>query len=264
MKAPAFQFYVKDWLSDPQLKMASHSTKGIWMDMLCFMWDAPNRGELVGTVDQLSRMVGATVSDFERFMSEAESLSFCYFCVTPTLLVTVRNRRMFREEKDKEFNRLRQERFRHKQKSNANITPPSPVPSPTPTTKDKNIKPIADTPKTGVSSDHREFIKYAVDSFEQTFHERMFFDGGKDGSIVKKLLGTYGLERLKGLWDVFIQSDDDFIGHAGRSIGVFKSQINKILSGGNGNGTNRSGSGTSQGTISQPGKYAGIGTVVKV
>lgn len=124
-KAPAFQFYVKDWLGDPQLKMASFSTKGIWIDLLCYMWDAPERGELTGTKDQLRRLVGANEADFDLFMQEANTLSFCYFCVTGELLVTVRNRRMYRDSKDSENNRLRQARYRDKHKSNAKVTPPS-------------------------------------------------------------------------------------------------------------------------------------------
>ena len=37
-KAPAFQFYARDWLTDPELKMVSYQTKGIWIDLLCIMW----------------------------------------------------------------------------------------------------------------------------------------------------------------------------------------------------------------------------------
>jgi len=129
-KSPAFQFYVKDWLSDPQLKMASHSTKGIWVDMLCYMWDAPERGELVGTEEQIIRLLGAKEGDFRLFCDEAKTLAFCYFSVTDSLLVTVRNRRMFREEKERENNRIRQGRFRSKRQSNEKVTAPSPSPSP--------------------------------------------------------------------------------------------------------------------------------------
>lgn len=131
-KSPAFQFYVKDWLSDPQLKMASHSTKGIWTDLLCYMWDAPVRGELTGTREQIQRLLGAKDADFDLFLEEAKSLSFCYFCVTPELLITVRNRRMYREAKDKENNRVRQGRFRDKRKSNGKVTHVSPSSSPSP------------------------------------------------------------------------------------------------------------------------------------
>lgn len=129
-KAPAFPFYVKDWLSDSQLKMAAHSTKGIWADMLCFMWDAPERGQLSGTVLQLQRMVGATVQDFEHFISEANTLCFCDISVTDNGIVTVRNRRMWREEKERDNNRMRQQRHREKRKNNEEVTPPFPFPIP--------------------------------------------------------------------------------------------------------------------------------------
>lgn len=77
--------------------------------------------------------------------------------------------------------------------------------------------------------DVKAFIDHAFEVFLAKTGERMLIDGGKDGAIVKKLLRTYGLNRLKGLWDVFMRSDDPFILRAGFSIGVFKSQINKLL-----------------------------------
>jgi hypothetical protein len=140
-KNPAFQFYVKDWLSDPQLKMASHSTKGIWADMLCFMWDAPMRGELAGTYIQIQRMIGATTADLNLFLSEAKALQFCDISVTDNENVTVRNRRMWREEKDRKNNRERQAKFRGKQENNKEVTPPSPSPSPIPLKEKKRKTP---------------------------------------------------------------------------------------------------------------------------
>lgn len=132
-KAPAFQFYIKDWLSDTQLKMAEHSTKGIWIDMLCYMWEAPERGELQGTKKQLMQLVSATESDFDQFVNDAQQLCFCYVSVTDHGIITVRNRRMYREEKDKKNNRERQQRFRDKQKDNGEITHPSSSSSSSPT-----------------------------------------------------------------------------------------------------------------------------------
>lgn len=73
------------------------------------------------------------------------------------------------------------------------------------------------------------FIDYAFQSFKDLTGKSLCIDGGKDGQIIKKLLGTYGLDSLKGLWDSFLLSTDPFIEQAGRSIGVFKSQINKLL-----------------------------------
>jgi len=124
-KAPAFQFYIRDWLSDPQLKMASFSTKGIWIDILCYMWESPNRGILKGTIPQISRMVGANKEEFNLFLDEASQLLFCDVSVTDNKNVTLCNRRMYRDEKERKNNRLRQQKFRDKQKHNEEITPPS-------------------------------------------------------------------------------------------------------------------------------------------
>lgn len=43
---PSMQFYPKDWLSDIQLQGCSYQAKGVWMDILCYMWLAPERGLL--------------------------------------------------------------------------------------------------------------------------------------------------------------------------------------------------------------------------
>ena len=124
-KAPAFQFYVKDWLCDPQLGMCSHSTKGIWIDALCYMWDAPERGSLSGTTEQLAKLLHCSNGDIEYFIEQASTLHFCDICVTDNGTVTLRNRRMWREEKDRSNNRIRQQRHRDKQRSHDDITPPS-------------------------------------------------------------------------------------------------------------------------------------------
>lgn len=129
-KAPAFQFYIKDWLSDPQLKMASHTSKGVWIDILCYLWQSQTRGEIVGTKDQIQRMIGCSRQDLEQFLDDAQRLAFCDISVTDNATVTVRNRRMYREEKERQNNRVRQQRHRESRKNNGDITPLSPSPTP--------------------------------------------------------------------------------------------------------------------------------------
>ena len=135
-KAPAFQFYVRDWLSDSQLRRTSASTRGIWADLLCYMWDAPNRGELIVTRADLRKMTGASNREIARFITEAESIGFCDISVTchtnltkNNTYVTLRNRRMYREEKDRISNKLRQRQCRERKRCHTQchgkITPPS-------------------------------------------------------------------------------------------------------------------------------------------
>jgi hypothetical protein len=128
-KAPAFQFYVKDWLSAPDLRMCSCSTRGIWIDLLCFMWESRDRGEVEGTMREFVRLCSCTESEFTLFTEEAKRYGFCDISVTDNGSITVVNRRMSREEKLKKDNRLRQQRFRDNAKvtpkSNKKVTPPS-------------------------------------------------------------------------------------------------------------------------------------------
>ena len=146
-KAPAFQFYVKDWLSDPQLRMASFSTRGIWIDLLCFMWGAPERGKLKTNYEKLSKMLGASNGDLDLFFKEGVELEFCDISVTGSEKsqsghadVTIINRRMYREDNDRRNARLRKQRQREKEVEkemsreshgtcHAEITPLSPSPT---------------------------------------------------------------------------------------------------------------------------------------
>lgn len=48
MKLPSMQFYTGDWLKDPSIRRLSPAARGLWFDMLCFMWESPRRGFLDG------------------------------------------------------------------------------------------------------------------------------------------------------------------------------------------------------------------------
>lgn len=77
-------------------------------------------------------------------------------------------------------------------------------------------------------SDITIFLNYTKETFLSIKGEKLHIDWGKDSAIVKSLLGTYDLLKLKSLWDRFLFSKDKFILDSGFSIGVFKSQVNKL------------------------------------
>lgn len=77
-------------------------------------------------------------------------------------------------------------------------------------------------------------VKIFLDDFFNTFKAKTgapYLIVGKDGALIKRLLGTYSLEELQKLKDLFFNSTDEFIVKAGYSVGIFFSQINKIVSG---------------------------------
>ena len=141
-KSPAFQFYPGDWRRDTQVQMASMSTRGVWIEMLCCMWDAPERGKLVGTIGEISRLIGCDGLELVEALRQIERLKIgnvegleCYKNVTCNAdvtkcngVVTVINRRMYREETTRKQTRKRVSKHREekkKQDCNADVTPPS-------------------------------------------------------------------------------------------------------------------------------------------
>lgn len=66
-KAPAFQFYPGDWMRDVPLRACTVAARGLWIDLLCLMWDGNPRGYLrVGerVLDEraLSSLVGVPLA----------------------------------------------------------------------------------------------------------------------------------------------------------------------------------------------------------
>ena len=132
-KAPAFQFYVRDWLSDPLLRQATPLSRGVWIDVLCFMWEADQRGKLETTPLKLSRMVSASIDEVNHFLNELVDLEFGNLTTENKLpfpittqycneYVTIINRRMYGDYKGKENTRLRVKKHRRKKVSNGDVT----------------------------------------------------------------------------------------------------------------------------------------------
>jgi len=46
-KYPQMPFDTRDWLCCPELKVLSPDVRGLWMDVLCYMWESPEKGVMV-------------------------------------------------------------------------------------------------------------------------------------------------------------------------------------------------------------------------
>lgn len=55
-RQPYIPFYVGDYLKDT--RVLPLAVRGAWVDMIMFMWDNPVRGEIVGTIQEIARMIG--------------------------------------------------------------------------------------------------------------------------------------------------------------------------------------------------------------
>jgi len=104
-------------------------------------------------------------------------------------------------------------------KQENNITPPSPP-----------EKKARDTPlKKQTDPAVKRLIDYYFNRFTEKFGTKPVIEGGKDGAIFKKLLSFKTEDELRKLLDAFFESTDPFITNSSYTVGVFKSQINKLV-----------------------------------
>lgn len=63
-KIPPMPFCTADWLRCPELKVLAPDVRGLWMDMLCYMWESSERGVMIkpnGEIyskDEIVRLLG--------------------------------------------------------------------------------------------------------------------------------------------------------------------------------------------------------------
>lgn len=105
-KLPSLQFYPGDWMKDPALRACSLAARGLWIDTLCLMFEAPRRGHLAHrtgspvTTEQLARMVGSSVDEVERLLLELSSCGVLSRTADGVLF----SRRMERDEHRRQVN----------------------------------------------------------------------------------------------------------------------------------------------------------------
>lgn len=115
------QWYTGDWLKDPNLGQCSPATRGIWTDMLSLMHENDQSGELVGTAESLARICRCSPTELRTAVTEL-SVTRTANVTECREIITVVNRRMHRENKERINNRLRQREFRDKEAGNKKVT----------------------------------------------------------------------------------------------------------------------------------------------
>ena len=85
--------------------------------------------------------------------------------------------------------------------------------------------------ETAVDGRVKEFIDWWHQEYRKRFSNPYHFNGGKEGRLIKDLLRDYDLPRLRDIAGLFLDSTDPWVQQTGGfTIGVFCSQINKIIS----------------------------------
>lgn len=130
-KLPFMKFFPQDYLYDTRILTIEE--RGVWMDLLCFLWNSKERGEITTSPQHLAQMVGMEGGRFEAVLNSISDKGICEVRRLSDGQVTLLSRRMRREsdafkknaerqQKFRESKNLRQKRYREKL-SNALVTP---------------------------------------------------------------------------------------------------------------------------------------------
>lgn len=122
-KLPYMPFFVGDWKKDPELSLCTPATRGVWIDLLCAMHEAGRVGSLRGTREQLARLSRCVPADLDHALTDLQATGAACVESDRNGVVTVTNRRMSREAKQREVDNLRQARHRGSRSSHEGVTP---------------------------------------------------------------------------------------------------------------------------------------------
>ena len=90
------RFSPADWVINT--RPLSLAAKGAWIDLLCIMWNAQNRGVLTMSIEGYARAIGATVEQTGRVIAELIESKVCENVADADGRVTLTSRRMVAEE----------------------------------------------------------------------------------------------------------------------------------------------------------------------
>lgn len=175
-KAPCLHLYVMDWCRD--LEEHPLEIEGAWIRICCKLhW---THGELTKTREQWARILRSDMDKTNQILSYLKDESICDISVTGNGKVTIKSRRMVRDNKLKKNAALRQAKYRASQKSNKKVTPVSSISSSfsSSSTTNKSAKKATQWPKNFALTNSMK--QYGIDNGIDPEKIQDFFDEFED------------------------------------------------------------------------------------
>jgi hypothetical protein len=108
-------------MGDTELSKCTPATRGVWIDLICAMHQSGRSGELCGTTDQIARLARCSTAELTLALTELQTTGTADVTLRNNN-VTVINRLMKREAKDRQGTALRVQKHRSNAKCNDNET----------------------------------------------------------------------------------------------------------------------------------------------
>lgn len=205
-KLPAMLFYPGDWRKAVDVQSLTYEQKGIWFEMLCFMHGARERGKLeIETLPQLLGLDQAKVKQIvEILLSKGVADREGDFIV---------NRRMVKQEQIKGLRKIYGSIGGQMRQANAEQT--------------LQAKSSPFIPSS--SSISNQILKHFGKKHLEKLGKKYTASFQKDHTLLQRLLENHTDKELMEMIDRFFRDENDFVRSAGYTVGVFSSQVPKML-----------------------------------
>lgn len=111
-KLPWIKFWTKAWKE--KTRKLSGEARGVWIDLICEMWEQPRRGTITVSIESLARMLILPEKVVQRAIIEIINLGICdsdlkipVVINTKNQFFTLRSRRIVRDEKRRKSDAVR-------------------------------------------------------------------------------------------------------------------------------------------------------------
>ena len=226
-KAPAFQFYPKDFLSDDNVMAMSLTERGAYITLMSVCW---LQGSLAGDTSSLSRILKISPDRTGRLKPYLER---CFLLGDdgrwrhPRLEKERQKQATYRERATRggtatqAARKQRTSTAKRQLKSNTPISNLQSSSTPEVSTEQKPLE--------GAPHPVKEFLTLYVSLFKELIGTEPVLVRGRDAKITQVALADVGPERAHALLRAFFASRDPFILRSGYGLNVFATQINKLI-----------------------------------
>lgn len=240
-KAPAFQFYAKEFLADANQAGMSLQEAGAYVRLMCVEWNEAGKG-IPDSAVKCARMVGATDGHMKKMWP---TLRRCFREHGSETGMLIHPRLEKEREKQESYRRRQSDKGRASATARATGAQPDGNHGPTAVQPDGNQiatlrSPISNlqspknkkepsSPKEPANPQVAEFLKWFPEEYKRRRHGAdCLIVHERDGALVKKLLKTTTFERLQNLSRVMLSDkcEEKFITETGRDIGILSMKFN--------------------------------------
>lgn len=233
-KQPAFQFYVGDWLKDPNLRRCSHAAKGVWIDALCLMFESEERGVLATanlpwSDDEVAQAIGGDRTVTLACMSELTLKGVMHRDTRGALY----SKRMVRDEHKRQAcseagKRGGNPTLKGNPKGESKRKP---TPSSSSSSSELVPSPSAAPSKPGEPhGDHNTLVDFFCRGWKKKYSGEYDFRGGRDGSHIRDVLKSANgkLDLAKRIVAEYLADNDDkLIANSRHPLGLLISNLSK-------------------------------------